>query len=93
MLTEPPSSVNCFRDVTLYMKMFLERDNILKCKKGTRSIYWKWIKQYGAHDFIEEIILDSETQEGIKVGPNDCIRYDVLNEYNYTKLIEKLKHF
>ena len=43
ILTEPPSSVSCFRDVTLYANIYLNGENLLRCPKGTRSIYWKWI--------------------------------------------------
>ena len=67
-LTEPPSSIHCFRDVTLYSKFFLKNDNVIVCPKGTRSLYWKWIKKYGAHDFVEDLILNHENQVGIEVG-------------------------
>ena len=63
-LTEPPSSVHCFRDVTLYSEVFLRNENIIKCPSGTRSFYWEWIKKYGAHDFVKEIISNEEDQEG-----------------------------
>lgn len=93
VLTEPPSSVHCFRDVTLYSNLFLKKENIIVCPKGMRSAYWNWIKQYGAHDFIEELITEQECQSGITVGPKGLIAVKVLNEFNYRILIEKLKHF
>lgn len=92
VLTEPPSSVHCFRDVTLYAHMFLGIDNIIRCKKGTRSLYWNWIKQYGAHDFVKEIILEHEVQQGCTVGPMGRFSFEVINEYNYGDLINQLKH-
>ena len=93
ILTEPPSSVSCFRDVTLYTNIYLNGENLLRCPKGTRSIYWKWIKQYGAHDFIDELILDTEKQEGIFVGKNKNINCELINEYNFGKIINLLKSF
>lgn len=90
-LTEPPSSIHCFRDVTLYSNVFLKNNNILTCPKGTRSMYWNWIKGYGAHDFIEEIIVDNEEQEGLTVGKGKLINFQILNEFNYFLLIEKIK--
>lgn len=90
-LTEPPSSVHCFRDVTLYTKVFLGFDNLIKCPKGTRSLYWKWVKKYGAHDFVAELLLRDEEQEGLTIGKNDMIRVGILNEVNYGLLINKLK--
>lgn len=89
-LTEPPSSVHCFRDVTLYSKIFLKNENILTCPKGTRSLYWKWIKRYGAHDFIEELITNQEQENGIYVGKDGYFNIKYINELNYSELISKL---
>lgn len=91
VLTEPPSSVYCFRDVTLYVKVFCEKDNIIKCPKGTRSMYWKWIKKYGAHDFIDQLITDYESQEGLYVGSGGQVKCNILNEYNYGEIINIIK--
>ena len=91
-LTEPPSSIHCFRDVTLYSKIFLDCENLIKCPRGAKTAYWKWIKGYGAHDFIDQIILRNEKQEGLTVGKNDDIKYDVINETNYINLIAILKN-
>jgi len=91
VLTEPPSSVHCFRDVTLYSNVFLNASNLLQCPKGTRSMYWKWIKKYGAHDFIEEILTYEENQEGIYVGKNKQINYELINEYTMKQIVYELK--
>ena len=91
-LTEPPSSIHCFIDVTLYSKVFLDCENLIKCPNGMKTAYWKWIKGYGAHDFIDQIILRNEKQEGLTVGKNDDIKYDVINETNYINLIAILKN-
>ena len=61
-LCEPPSNISCFRDVTLYGKIYVFEDILLSCKKGTRSAYWEWLKSYGAHDFISYLILDEEKE-------------------------------
>lgn len=90
VLTEPPSSVHCFRDVTLYANVFLEAENLIRCPKGTRSMYWHWIKKYGAHDFVEEILTYEEAQEGIKVGESQGLNYKYLNENNISQLINQL---
>ncbi len=91
-LTEPPSSVHCFRDVSLYSKIFLNCDNIVKCPKGTKTAYWKWLKKHGAHDYVDGLILRSEKQRGITIGSNDFIKYDLINELNYINLIAILKN-
>jgi len=93
ILTEPPSSVHCFRDVTLYSSVFLRFDNLIACPKGTRSMYWKWIKKYGAHDFVDALIVVDESQEGLTVGLGKKIHTKIINESNYDELINKLRKF
>lgn len=68
-LSEPPSEISCFRDVTLYGKVFIFEDVLVECPIGTRSIYWKWLKKHGAHDFISELILSDE-EHGVKISPH-----------------------
>jgi hypothetical protein len=63
-LTEPPSSIACFRDVSLYGKTFVFEDVLVVCKKGTRSIFWRWLKQHGAHDFISYLLREDEIEDG-----------------------------
>lgn len=93
-LTEPPSSVHCFRDVTLYSKVFLSFNNILRCPKGTRSMYWSWIKKYGAHDFIDQLILEEEEEDGITVSEfGGNVQIKSINESNYGTLINILKQY
>ena len=93
VLTEPPSSIYCFRDVTLFSRIFLNANNILKCPRGTRSSYWKWIKNYGAHDFIEEIIIKEEKQSGLTVGIKKNVHCNYINEINLPLVINKIKLF
>ena len=67
-LCEPPSSPTLFRDVTLYAKTFIVEDVLLSCRSGTRTLYWKWLKAHGAHDFISYLIKDHENEGGFKIG-------------------------
>ena len=57
-----------FRDVTLYGKTFIFEDILLKCEEGTRSLYWKWLKNHGAHDFISQLIREHEDEAGFKIS-------------------------
>ena len=66
-LTEPPSEIACFRDVTLFAKVYVFEDILLECKEGTRSMYWKWLKRYGAHDYISQLIKDTEKEHGFTI--------------------------
>jgi hypothetical protein len=84
-LCEPPSEIYPFRDVTLYAKTYIFDDILLKCRAGTRSLYWEWLKKYGAHDFISYLIKDSEIESGFLIAPGKAninvhkISYDNLN--------------
>ena len=66
-LTAPPSEVYCFRDVTLFAKTYGFEDILLECKDGTRSMYWNWLKRYGAHDYISQLIRERETPYGFSI--------------------------
>lgn len=71
-LSEPPSSLSCFRDVTLYAKTFVFDDILLRCPPGTRSLYWSWLKSKGAHDFISYLIKDSEFASGVLISSQNA---------------------
>ena len=68
-LSEPPSEISCFRDITLYGKVFIFEDVLVECPVGTRSIYWKWLKEHGAHDFVSQLISSQEKEYGVKISP------------------------
>ena len=84
-LSEPPSSISCFRDVTLFAKAFVFNDILLECQRGTRSNYWHWLKNHGAHDFISELVLREEKESGFRIATReaninvDKIYYDNLS--------------
>ena len=91
-LTEPPSEIACFRDVTLYGKIIFD-DILLECKPGTRALYWNWLKSHGAHDFISQLILDSEEQGGYTIKTTRGANYktDRINYENLSDIIYKIK--
>ena len=91
LLCEPPSEVACFRDVTLYGKTFIFDDILLKCKNGTRSVYWKWLKKHGAHDFISELIRDHEKEYGFVISYKKAnLNVDRINSFNLNFIISSL---
>ena len=91
-LCEPPSEVSCFRDVTLYGKIFIFEDILLRCREGTRSLYWNWLKSHGAHDFVSALILDNEVENGFKISPaSGDLRVDRINAFNLNLIISRIK--
>ena len=93
-LSEPPSEISCFRDVTLYGKTFIFEDVLVQCQNGTRSIYWEWLKRHGAHDFVSQLIREDERVNGFKIATikgNYII--DRICCENLPKIISTLNHF
>ena len=68
-LSEPPSSVTCFRDVTLYASIFKNKEILVFCEKDLVDMYWRWLKSHGAMDFIEDFVSYREEQ-GYLIGEN-----------------------
>jgi hypothetical protein len=91
-LCEPPSEVACFRDVTLYGKIFIFEDVLLRCRTGTRSLYWNWLKAHGAHDFVSALILDHEVESGFKISPSrGNMSIDRINAFNLNLIISRIR--
>ena len=91
-LCEPPSQIYPFRDVTLYAKTYIFDDILLKCKSGTRSAYWSWLKNNGAHDFISYLIKDSEQESGFLIAPKRAnLNIDKISYSNLHFIIKVLK--
>ena len=68
-LTEPPSEVAVFRDVTLYSSVFLEYDILLECVNDMKDMYWYWLKRKGAFDYVEDFI-EHGMEHGVTIRPN-----------------------
>ena len=92
-LAEPPSSINCFRDVTLYASCFLRADILLECRKGTRDLYYKWLTDHGAFDFVDDIVRKNE-EYGFRIGPEKTnFLIDRITAHNLNIIIERLRKF
>tara|TARA_B000000475_G_C15975831_1_gene438896 strand:+ start:951 stop:1265 length:315 start_codon:yes stop_codon:yes gene_type:complete len=92
-LSEPPSHITCFRDVTLYAKTFIFEDILLECQAGTRTMYWNWLKTNGAHDFISYLIKPEEKEYGfsIKTKPKANIVVDRISYHNLEFIIKQIQ--
>ena len=82
-LSEPPSSVYCFRDVTLYASCFVKASVLLECKKSLKDSYYHWLKRYGAYDFIDQIVSFGEKEQGYRIGIKKAsLKIEKINEEN-----------
>ena len=70
-LTEPPSEVSVFRDVTLYSNVFLKYNILIECESDMKDLYYYWLKNRGAFDFVDDFIQVNE-EDGITMRPADA---------------------
>jgi len=90
-LTNPPSEISVFRDITLYSKLFLEHDILLECEREDKDLYWYWLKNRGAFDFIDDFVSHNQ-EHGITIRPKLAtitLKYFRVEELN--KVIYLLK--
>lgn len=90
-LSEPPSSVQCFRDVTLYASCIIKFNVLVECQEHNRDIYYQWLRSHGAYDFIDEMILEDE-EDGYKIGINKAnLTVDRIDYNNLNLIISNLR--
>lgn len=93
-LSVPPSEISCFRDVTLYAKFFSFDAVLLKCPNGTRTLYWNWLKNHGAHDYVSYLIKDNEFESGVFISQkNGNLNIDRIDSFNINFIISFLRSF
>lgn len=91
LLTEPPSQVTVFRDVTLYAHTFCKMDILVESEADARDIYYHWLKSTGAFDFIEDIV-EYETEDGVSIrymfsDRPASLKLKSLGYHNYNKVL------
>jgi hypothetical protein len=90
-LTEPPSEVPVFRDVTLYSSMLLDMVVLLSCETDMKDLYWYWLKNRGAFDFVEDIINNNTSESGITMASESAtIQIKHLRVENLNYVINRL---
>ena len=86
-LTNPPSEISVFRDITLYSKIYLNFDVLLECDAEYKDIYYYWLKNRGAFDFIDDFVgVNQETGITIR-SKNGTITLNHLRVEELTKII------
>ena len=92
-LSEPPSSICCFRDVTLYSACFLEADVLVECPREMRDMYYVWLKDHGAYDFVDAIVRKGQ-EYGFRIGPRKSnFLIDRITAHNLNIIIQRLNDF
>ena len=93
-LSEPPSSVSCFRALTLYASIFLNADVLVECRQQNKDLYWRWLKKRCAMDFVKDILRYGE-QGGIKIRSSRIGRGNIIteriDEHSLNYILSRLK--
>ena len=90
-LTEPPSEITCFRDVTLYTSCFIKKRIVVECEDAMKDIYWRWLKRYGAFDYVEDIVpLFSESDISIRPRKGN-ITVPLIDAANLSFILQRLE--
>ena len=91
VLARPPSSVHCFRDITLYARVFAELNVVLTCRPHNIDRTWYWLRRHGAMDFVDDIVPRG-VESGLMIAPETpCnIRVDRLTEPGLNRIINML---
>ena len=86
-LCAPPSEVVLFRDITLFSKTFLKKRVLIECEKLEKDFYYKWLKQKGAFDYIDDIV-EPYSENGITIRTEKAnILVDRINYANFSRII------
>jgi hypothetical protein len=59
-LSNPPSTVGSFRDITLYSSAILKVEVVIECPNDSKDMYWHWLRNHGAMDYIKEIVVEDD---------------------------------
>ena len=92
-LSAPPSEVTLFRDITLFSSCFLKKDVILECKKEERDYYYKWLKNRGSWDFVEDMVKP-RSEYGLSIRTNKAnIVIPRINYNNFEVIMKNLRSY
>ena len=90
-LTNPPSETSVFRDITLYSKVFLKYNILLECESEHKDIYYYWLKNRGAFDFVDDFVR-YEQEDGVTIrSTHGTITINYLRVEELNKIIYLLK--
>lgn len=64
-IINPPSSISCVRDLTLIAHEYLNFNVLVECN-AEKDFYYKFLKTFGAMDFIDDLTLFGE-EEGLRI--------------------------
>lgn len=91
-LVFPPTSLSCFRDLTLYCNVFLK--SVILIEAPDPDPPWYYLKGLGGMDFVEDIVpLGREDGVRLDIEPNfpNSVITDRIEAENLHRLIARLR--
>lgn len=67
-LSEPPSEGLMFRYLTLVSKKELKYSNLLEAPNDMIDMYYRYLKQRGLFDYIDDIIAPPHREHGVVIN-------------------------
>lgn len=82
-LVNPPSSVTCFRTLTMIAHVFCNHSVILETDFEKDS-YYTFLKKYGAMDFVDDIL---------QIGEETGLRFDTEPRFAPSHILDRIDHY
>ena len=82
-LVNPPTSVSCFRTLTMVAHIFLNHDVLIETD-FEKDAYYKFLKKFGAMDYVEDIV---------SIGEETGLRFDIEPKFAPSHVIDRIDHY
>ena len=100
-LSEPPTEVLPFRDMTWEAKRSIGASVLIECDPEMKDMYWNFMKRRGMLDFVEDILSTEEQEKGMRLVSSyevDIFHYvtpsievNRIDWFSAQEIIDKLK--
>jgi len=93
-IVEPPSENLAIRSLCIQLSIKSDRDFILETTDEMKDLYFDWIKNWGLHDFIKELVLVEEKVQGLRISVDKrvqpCLIVDRIDYCNLGHVISSI---
>ena len=77
----------------LYSTIFLNYEVLLECEKDAKDLYWYWLKNRGAFDFVEDFVEKNQESGITMASKNANIVVKFLRNEELNRVIKELISF
>jgi len=82
-LVNPPSSVSCFRTLTMVASVFCKHTVLLETDYE-KDPYYRFLKKFGAMDFVDDIL---------NTGEETGLRFDIELRFAPSHILDRIDHY